>query len=308
MPPSILGAALADITWKRTGALLRKLFQILMDAPEGLQAAVALAKVAEGETLSEYEAGTYSTGDRRFEKIIRWATVDLVKAGWLLKHKGTWSITDAGRAAYKAYPDPETFYSEAVKLYRKWKQGQTPETPSTPATVSEANGDEVEKSNRVTYEQAEEQAWREIENYVKGMDPYKFQELVAALLKAMGYYQSWISPPGKDGGLDIIAHPDPLGTRSPRIKVQVKRTEQKITVDGVRAFLSLIEDDDAGLFVATGGFTSEAHSLTRTSRRKIRLIDLEGLFDLWVEFYHKLDDRAQERLPISPIYFITPRG
>ena len=82
----------------------------------------------------------------------------------------------------------------------------------------------------------------------------------------------------------------------------------QITVDGVRAFLSLIEDDDAGLFVATGGFTSEAHALTRTSRRKIRLIDLEGLFDLWVEFYHKLDDRTQERLPISPIYFITPRG
>ena len=42
------GGGLADITWKRTGALLRKLFQILMDAPEGLQAAVALAKVAEG--------------------------------------------------------------------------------------------------------------------------------------------------------------------------------------------------------------------------------------------------------------------
>ena len=256
--------------------------------------------------LSEYEAGTYSTGDRRFEKIIRWATVDLVNAGWMVKNKGTWSVTDAGRVAYKDYPDPETFYREAVKLYRKWKQGQTSETPSTP--VSEANGDEVGNFSRVTYEQAEEQAWQEIKKYVKGMDPYKLQELVAALLKAMGYYQSWISPPGKDGELDIIAHPDPLGTRSPRIKVQVKRTEQKITVDGVRAFLSLIEDDDAGLFVATGGFTGEAHSLTRTSRRKIRLIDLEGLFDLWVEFYHKVDDEAQALLPISPIHFITPRG
>jgi restriction system protein len=88
-------------------------------------------------------------------------------------------------------------------------------------------------------------------------------------------------PPGKDGGLDIIAHPDPLGTRSPRIKVQVKRTEQKVTVDGVCAFLSLIEDDDAGLFVATGG---EAQALTRTSRRKMRLIDLEGVFGNAVNF------------------------
>ena len=45
-----------------------------MDAPEGLPAAGALAKVAEGEALTEYEAGTYSTGGRRFEIIIRWAT------------------------------------------------------------------------------------------------------------------------------------------------------------------------------------------------------------------------------------------
>ena len=36
-----------------------------------------------------------------------------------------------------------------------------------------------------------------------------------------------LPPPGKDGGLDIIAHPDPLGTRSPRIKVEVKRTETR---------------------------------------------------------------------------------
>ncbi len=279
-----------------------------MDATEGLPAAEALAKVAEGETLTEYEAGTYSTGGRRFEKIIRWATVDLVKAGWLLKHKGTWSITDEGRAAYQAYPDPETFYREAVKLYRKWKQGQTPEIPSTPASISEANADEVEKSNRVTYEQAEEQAWQEIENYVGKMDPYEFQKLVADLLKAMGYYPFWIAPPGKDGGLDIIAHPDPLGTRPPRIKVQGKRTAQKINVEGVRSFLALIEEDDAGLFVATGGFTRDAEEFARMARRKIKLIDLERLFDLWVEFYPKLDEMARERLPVTPIYFITPRG
>jgi len=37
------------------------------------------------------------------------------------------------------------------------------------------------------------------------------------------------------------------------------------------------------------------------------LIDLERLFDLWVEFYPKLDEMARERLPISPIYFITLR-
>jgi len=78
-----------NITYKRTGGLLQKLFGVLMQNPEGLPAGEGLAKVAATETLSEYEAGTYEGRGRRFEIIIRWATVDCVKAGWLQKHKGT---------------------------------------------------------------------------------------------------------------------------------------------------------------------------------------------------------------------------
>jgi uncharacterized protein with gpF-like domain len=63
------------------------------------------------------------------------------------------------------------------------------------------------------------------------MPPYEFQELVADLLRAMGYHVAWIADAGKDGGIDIVAYNDPLGTRLPRIKVQVKRhNAQKIDV------------------------------------------------------------------------------
>lgn len=125
----------------------------------------------------------------------------------------------------------------------------------------------------------------------------------------MGYYPSWIAPPGKDGGLDIVAYPDPLGTRPPRIKVQVKRQQQRISADGVRSFIALVNEDDAGLFVATGGFTRDAEEFARMQeRRKITLIDLERFVDLWVEFYPKLDDIARERLPLTPIHFVTPKA
>jgi restriction system protein len=40
--------------------------------------------------------------------------------------------------------------------------------------------------------------------------------------------------------------------------------------------------------------------------RKITLIDLERLVDLRIEAYGKLDDKARRRLPLSPIYFLTP--
>lgn len=88
---------MAGVTWKRTGGLVRKLFAILQQEPEGLRAAEALARVADGESLTEYEAGTYKSGVRRFENIIRWATVDLNKAGWLLKRKGRWRFRLHGR-------------------------------------------------------------------------------------------------------------------------------------------------------------------------------------------------------------------
>ena len=79
---------MAEVTRRRTGELLRKLFDILMPHPEGLPARDALALLREKVQLSEYEQGFYESGGQRFEKIVRFSTVDCVKAGWLLKHKG----------------------------------------------------------------------------------------------------------------------------------------------------------------------------------------------------------------------------
>jgi restriction system protein len=139
------------------------------------------------------------------------------------------------------------------------------------------------------------------------MPPYEFQDLVASLLRAIGYHVSWVAPPGRDGGIDILAWSDPLGTRPPRIKVQVKRVTQNVTVDGLRSFMALLGDDDVGLFVTTAGFTKDAQDEARTQqKRKVTLLDLERLFDLWVEHYGKLDDAARRRLPLQPIYFLAP--
>jgi restriction system protein len=141
------------------------------------------------------------------------------------------------------------------------------------------------------------------------MNPYEFQDLVADLLSAMGYHVSWIAPPGKDGGLDIVAWPDALGTRPPRIKVQVKRQQQSVSVDGLRSFMALLGDDDVGLFVCTGGFTKDAETEARTQeKRRVRLIGLDKLFDLWDAHCDKLSDRARQRLPLRSIRFLAPKG
>jgi restriction system protein len=295
-----------EITRRRTGELLRKLFEILIPQPDGMQARDALEELKNRVPLTEYERGQYESGGPRFNRIVRLATIDCVKAGWMLKQKGKWFVTDEGKDVYAKYADPEAFYRRAVKLYQAWKANQP--TPVDGGTEGQSdNGGAKEAS--ITFEQAEEQAWQEIEQFLRGMNPYEFQELVASLLRAMSYHVSWISPPGKDGGIDILAYSDPLGTRTPRIKVQVKRVEQSIRVDDLRSFMALLGDDDVGLFVTTSAFTKDAQTEARTQeKRKITLIDLERLFDLWTEYYSQLDDASRRRFPLRPIYFLAPEG
>jgi restriction system protein len=296
---------MAEVTRRRTGEFIRRLFEILLERPDGMPARDALKALEKDFQLSEYEAGNYASGERRFEKIVRFATVDCVKAGWLLKTKGRWSITESGRTAYKACSDPEQFYKQAVKLFHQWKSTQL--NSERPAET-EIDGENSEKVVSVTFDEAEEQAWAEIKSYLHKMPPFEFQELVADLLRAMGYHVSWVAPPGKDGGIDIIAQTDPLGTHPPRIKVQVKRKQDTVSADGLRSFMALLGDDDVGLFVTLGGFTKDAAEEARTQeKRRVTLIDLEELFDLWVQHYSKLSDDARRRLPLRPIYFLAPQ-
>lgn len=300
---------MADVTRRRTGEMLRKLFEMLMGQPDGMQAKDALAALASSMQLTPYEAGNYSAGGRRFERIVRFATVDTVKAGWLLKSKGRWFVTDAGRKAFAQYLDPESFYKEACRLYHQWRTSNPPTDAGTDAVDTEGAGDVAGREVTQTFEEAEERAWVEVEQYLKQMPPYEFQDMVGALLVAMGYHVSWTAPPGKDGGIDILAFSDPLGTRPPRIKVQVKRHQQTVSVDGLRSFLAVLGDEDVGIFVNTGGFTKDAQDEARTQpKRKITLVDLERLYDLWVEYYGKLDEKGRRFLPLRPIYFLAPES
>ncbi len=291
---------MAEITRRRVGELERGVFKILVDHPDGLPAKELLERLESVVPPTEFEKSEYPKrpGVRRFEKIVRFATIAPVKAGWLIKSKGRWSATDEGRKAYERIQDPEKFEREGGRLYKQWEASR----PDTAAEVGDEGPDITS-----TFEEAEEAAWSEIENYIQNMPPYDFQNLVAALLRAMSYHVSWIAPPGPDKGMDILAHTDPLGTSVPRIKVQVKRRADKISADGLRSFMAILGDQDVGIFVSTGGFTADASSEARTQeRRKVTLIDSEKLFDLWVENYNKIEESDKRLLPLKPVYYLAP--
>ncbi|MDQ3934789.1 MAG: restriction endonuclease [Actinomycetota bacterium] len=291
---------MAELDRKRRGELLYAVFDVLAQHPDGIQARDALAAVEQRLELTDFEKGNYpGTEVRRFEKTIRFQTINAVKAGWMVKEKGIWSATPTGLSAHATFKDPEQFMLEAELLYRAWKKDQ----PAAPPPVEEE--EEEEQTASLTIEKAEETASAEIREFLAEMDPYDFQHLVAGLLRGMGYYVDHVAPPGKDRGVDIIANTDPLGTQGPRIKVQVKREQGKTDAHTLRAFMSVLKDNDVGAFVTLGGFTSDAELETRTEARRITLIGPNRLLDLWVEHYDSMPEEDKLRLPIRRIPFLA---
>ncbi|HXF48218.1 MAG TPA: restriction endonuclease [Verrucomicrobiae bacterium] len=101
----------------------------------------------------------------------------------------------------------------------------------------------------------------------------------------------------------------PLGVRGPRIKVQVKRGVERMTVKEIRSFLAVLSDGDVGLFVSAGGFTKDAEDEVRNQeKRRTMLVDLRRLFDLWKEHYVKIPEEHRRLLPLRPVYFLAPEA
>ena len=279
---------MADVTLNRVGELLRSVLELLWNKPEGMPAKEIIAFLPEITQLTEYERG-YSapTNIPRYERIVRLATIPLVKAGWLIKNnKGRWYITEEGRQACRRTPNAQELYKEALRLFEDVKQ-------SAPAYAMVA-------------EEAEEKAWEQIQKYLLETRRIEFRALIADLLVAMGYFVGWVAPPEKDHGqIDLVAYSDPIGVKGPRILVQVRHKGQAITMEGLRAFLSVLGTNDYGVLISSGGFTNEVMDEIRTDAlQKTTLLDLENFFDLWLRYYDELSQEARNRFPLKKIYFL----
>jgi restriction system protein len=289
---------------KRSGELIRKLFELLMPNPDGLKAKDALIALEKVVTLTPHEAGDYESGGRRFEKIVRFGSLGCVKAGWLAKHKGIWSVTDAGIAAYKKYASPEIFYNEAGKLYQKWKKDQTLEFDTNEISKVEMS-DSKFAGDAFDIDTIEEQASDEIEIYLQKLHWHEVQNLVGDLLRAMGYHVIWEAKIGHKGS-DIIAFQDPLGAQSPRIRVEVKKEQNAVSLEVVKSFISSIGIHDLGVFVSIGGFTKDATEYARNHETKrVTLIDSTKFVELWINHMHKLPIEASQKLQLVPTYFLS---
>lgn len=253
--------------------------------------------------LTEHEKEPYEkTGYIRWRAIVHFYSIDCVKAGYIQKAGGKWSLTEQGEEALKQ--PPGRFIRSAIEKYRAWKSTQ----PAAERDAEEIEGAEADQVVRQTaYDQAVEQARAEIEDHINHLGPYDFQKLVAELLTAMGYHVPFVAPPGRDGGIDIVAYKDPLGTSTPRIRTQVKHRDQKFTVKEVRELEGLLrKEGDIGLVVSSSGFTSDVEREIRASSKHIETMDLDRLISLWQQHYDSIREPGKALLPLVKLYFLAP--
>jgi restriction system protein len=224
-----------------------------------------------------------------------------VKSGFLLKKRGVWFLTPEGENALKL--GEEGLFKAADEAYRKWRLAN-PKTVDDAGAEPDAEAAEPAESLEPSLDVIQTNAMEGIKTAIRAKNPYEFQDLCAALLRGMGYYTPFVASRGRDGGIDILAYRDPLGTTSPRIKVQVKHRTDAAGAPEIRQLIGVLgSDGDVGIFIASGGFTSDANSAARNSRLHIELVDLDRVIELWQEFYPKMPDEDKQHLLLRPVYF-----
>ena len=194
-----------------------------------------LAEVEKRVQFDDWARVTYEkSGHVRWQSFLHFFSIDCIKAGYLVKKKGVWYLTPEGENALQL--GEVGLLDSARAGYRKWRDENQP-----PESKEEEVAEEGQQGQEATIHEIEQQAIEGLKKQINLNNPYEFQELVAALLRGMGYYTPFVAPQGKDGGVDVIAYRDPLGAVSPRIKVQIKHRESPASVQEVRQLIGLLQ-------------------------------------------------------------------
>lgn len=280
--------------------------QILSEKDGSCRVAELRADIAQRVHLSPWD-NEQVNGSPRWYTFLSYYSTTYAVAGFIRKSRGTWYLTDEGRDVLANAP--EDVFLAALEAYQKSKAGETAAHGGSSSATANTDASVTALSHEPSLDDIKEKADDGIRRFLASRSPYQFQDLVAALLRAMGFFTPFVAPKGKDGGVDVLAFHDPLGTSNPRVKVQVKHYPAGIVgVDVVRQLVGLLNrDGDVGVVVTSGLFTSEAQRAARESHRSIRLIDGDEFISLWEAYYAKMPEDDKSLLRITPVFFLSDK-
>jgi len=130
--------------------------------------------------------------------------------------------------------------------------------------------------------------------------------LVDSVLKAEGWITR-LSPPGADGGVDILGGRGTLGLDHPRLCVQVKSQNSPADVSIYRELQGAMQSfkADQGLLVCWGGFNKALINEAKTGHFSVRLWGSRDLVDAVYKNYEKLPAEIQADLPLKRVWMLV---
>lgn len=298
---------LGDLTQYATGDSLRQKYIEVYgnDKPSATANAVAMIlkfrdQITAGDHIVSYnpEAREYLLGIDQGEYLYQPDTVgdyaNLRKVEWL----GKVSRDQLPQKAKNSLGSTLTLFSISQDIIDVFTAVLEGKAPSLLVNDTDAVETEVEQLKDETVAQSHEL----IKDKVVALLPDEMEELVASILRAMGY-KAKVSPKGPDRGVDVIASPDGLGLTQPRIKAEVKHRNGSMGAPAIRSFIGALREGDSGLFISTGGFTREARYEAERSSIPLTLVDLDDLADLIVSHYESFDLEGRALVPLVRIYW-----
>jgi len=151
---------------------------------------------------------------------------------------------------------------------------------------------------------ARDQIERKIASAFAGHD---FTRLVAEVLKAQGYLVN-VTPPGADGGIDIVAGQGALGFAAPRLVVQVKSGNFVVDQPTLQALIGAVQDAhaDQGLIVSWGEFKRTVDARRNELFFRIRLWGRTQLVDALLDVYERLPEEFRAEMALKRIWALVP--
>lgn len=131
--------------------------------------------------------------------------------------------------------------------------------------------------------------------------------LVGEILTAKGMMVR-VSPPGADGGIDIVAGSGELGLESPRIVVQVKSGDVIVDQPELQGLIGTVQDTkaDYALCVSWKGFTSVVRKRTNELYFRVRFWGRKEIVDNLLDVYDDLPEAIRAQLPLKQTWMLVP--
>jgi restriction system protein len=171
--------------------------------------------------------------------------------------------------------------------------------PDESAATAELSEQTVSESLNLE-EVAQDEIARRLQEDFKG---HELSELVEALLTAEGF-KCRNSPPGADGGVDVLAGKGPLGMDSPKLVVQVKSQTSAVSDQVLQQLNGAIHrfQADQALLVTFGGVTAPARTYLQTQYFNIQVWTMEDILNSIYRNYSVLPNEMKARLPLKQIW------